>query len=51
MVSKRAARVLALYRNQPVDGVVISFDEMGPVSLCPHHGRGWVCPILCVGVV
>ena len=37
----RAARVLALYRAQPADGVVISFDEMGPVSLCPHHGRGW----------
>ena len=37
----KAARVLALYREQPADGVVISFDEMGPVSLCPHHGRGW----------
>jgi len=33
--------VLALYRERPQDGVVISFDEMGPVSLCPHHGRGW----------
>ena len=20
---------------------MISFDEMGPVSLCPHQGRGW----------
>jgi len=37
----KAARVLALYRSQPPGGVVISFDEMGPVSLCPHHGRGW----------
>ena len=37
----RAARVLELYRCQPGDGVVISFDEMGPVSLCPHQGRGW----------
>ena len=37
----RAARVLALYCGQPADGVVISFDEMGPVSLCPHHGSGW----------
>jgi transposase len=37
----KAARVLALYRTPPEDGVVISFDEMGPVSLCPHHGRGW----------
>jgi transposase len=37
----RAARVLELYRRGPDGGVVISFDEMGPVSLCPHHGRGW----------
>ena len=37
----RAARVLALYRRQPADGVVISFDEMGPVSLRPHQGHGW----------
>lgn len=37
----RAARVLELYRCQPPGGVVISFDEMGPVSLCPHQGRGW----------
>ena len=37
----KAARVLALYRRRPEHGVVISFDEMGPVSLCPHHGRGW----------
>jgi transposase len=38
---QKAARVLALYREPPADGVVISFDEMGPVSLCPHQGRGW----------
>jgi transposase len=37
----KAARVLALYREQPEDGVVISFDEKGPESLCPRHGRGW----------
>ena len=37
----RAQRVLSLYREPPEDGVVLSFDEMGPVSLCPHHGRGW----------
>ena len=37
----KAARVLALYRQRPAGGVVISFDEMGPVSLCPHAGRGW----------
>jgi transposase len=37
----KAARVLALYREQPRNGVVISFDEKGPESLCPRHGRGW----------
>ena len=37
----KAARILALYREQPRNGVVISFDEKGPESLCPRHGRGW----------
>jgi transposase len=37
----KAERILALYREQPKDGVVISFDEKGPESLCPRHGRGW----------
>ena len=37
----KAARILALYREQPENGVVISFDEKGPESLCPHHGHGW----------
>ena len=37
----KAARILALYREQPENGVVISFDEKGPESLCPKHGRGW----------
>jgi transposase len=37
----RAQRVLSLYRERPKEGVVLSFDEMGPVSLRPHHGRGW----------
>jgi transposase len=37
----KAARVLALYRERPQNGVVISFDEKGPESLCPRHGRGW----------
>jgi transposase len=36
-----AARILALYREPPQNGVVISFDEKGPESLCPRHGRGW----------
>lgn len=39
--AEKAARVLALYREQPTNGVVISFDEKGPESLCPRHGRGW----------
>jgi transposase len=37
----KAERVLALYRQQPENGVVISFDEKGPESLCPRHGHGW----------
>ncbi len=37
----KASRILALYREQPRNGVVISFDEKGPESLCPKHGRGW----------
>jgi transposase len=37
----KAARILALYREKPREGVVISFDEKGPESLCPKHGRGW----------
>ena len=37
----KASRILALYRQQPENGVVISFDEKGPESLCPRHGRGW----------
>jgi transposase len=37
----KAARILALYRQKPADGVVISFDEKGPESLCPRHGHGW----------
>jgi transposase len=37
----KAERILGLYREQPKNGVVISFDEKGPESLCPKHGRGW----------
>jgi transposase len=37
----KAARILALYRESPANGVVISFDEKGPESLCPKHGHGW----------
>src|SRR5262249_51798965 len=34
----KAARVLALYRKQPANGVVISFDEKGPESLARATG-------------
>jgi transposase len=37
----KAARVLSLYERAPEDGVVISFDQMGPISLRPTHGSGW----------
>ena len=38
---RKAERILALYRERPANGVVISFDEKGPESLCPKQGRGW----------
>jgi transposase len=37
----KAERVLALYEAEPADGPVISFDQMGPISLRPTHGAGW----------
>jgi transposase len=37
----KAARVIALYQQAPENGVVISFDQMGPISLRPHAGSGW----------
>ena len=37
----KAQRVLGLYRSKPADGVVVCFDEMGPIQLIPHHGSGW----------
>jgi transposase len=37
----KAARVIALYAAPPADGVVVSFDQMGPISLRPHQGAGW----------
>ncbi len=33
--------MLSLYRAKPDDGVVVCFDEMGPIQLIPHHGSGW----------
>lgn len=38
----KTERILGLYRVQPPDGVVVCFDEMGPIQLIPHHGTGWV---------
>lgn len=37
----RAARVLELYAAAPFEGPVISFDQMGPISLKPIQGAGW----------
>ena len=37
----KAARVLALYAQAPKNGVVVSFDQMGPISLKPIHGASW----------
>jgi len=36
--------VLAAYKGAEagtIDGVVVSFDECGPISLKPHPGQGW----------
>jgi transposase len=33
--------VLGLYREPPEDGVVVCFDEMGPIQLIPHQGSRW----------
>ncbi|MPZ92848.1 MAG: hypothetical protein GEU68_14720 [Actinobacteria bacterium] len=41
---KKAARVLRLYRRPPGDGVVICFDEHGPISPIPHPGWSWTPP-------
>jgi hypothetical protein len=37
----KAARILALSATSPPDGLVISFDQMGPVSLRPIAGARW----------
>jgi hypothetical protein len=37
----KAARLLSLYERAPAGGAVISFDQMGPLSLRPTHGSGW----------
>ena len=35
----KATRVMALYRACPADGVVVCFDEFGPISLQPYPGH------------
>src|SRR6266516_2524985 len=39
--AEKAARILALCEQPPRDGPVVSFDQMGPVSLRPTGGAGW----------
>src|SRR5438093_287476 len=38
---EKAARILELCETPPSDGSVVSFDQMGPVSLRPTPGAGW----------
>lgn len=38
---RKARKVLRLYRRPPDDGVVICFDEHGPITPTPHSGWGW----------
>ena len=38
---EKAARILVLCEKPPRDGPVVSFDQMGPVSLRPTAGAGW----------
>jgi transposase len=45
--ASKAERVLSLYRAKPDDGVVVCFDEMGPIQLIPHHGSGWAAAKRC----
>lgn len=36
----KAARLLSLYAKRPKDGIVISFDEAGPLQPLPEAGEG-----------
>jgi len=36
---EKATRIMALYRSCPSDGVVVCFDEFGPISLQPYPGH------------
>ena len=35
---------MALYRTCPSDGVVVCFDEFGPISLQPYPGHCYAQP-------
>jgi transposase len=39
--AEKAAWILELCQTPPRDGPVVSFDQMGPVSLRPTAGAGW----------
>jgi transposase len=44
LYEQKRAWVLAAYRSAEagtINGVVVSFDECGPISLKPHPGQGW----------
>jgi len=36
---EKATRIMALYRTCPANGVVVCFDEFGPISLQPYPGH------------
>src|SRR5436190_3175983 len=39
LFEEKATRIMALYRTCPTDGVVVCFDEFGPISLQPYPGH------------
>ncbi|HWQ23345.1 MAG TPA: IS630 family transposase [Gaiellaceae bacterium] len=39
--AEKTARIPALCEEAPKDGPVVSFDQMGPISLRPTPGAGW----------
>jgi hypothetical protein len=39
LFEEKATRIMALYRTCPPDGVVVCFDEFGPISLQPYPGH------------
>ena len=40
-VRAKRGRILNLYEKAPANGVVVCFDEMGPLELRPYGGSGW----------